>query len=126
MVMKLEIQKEVLVQTLEKYKTKGFDYLKKILANDYSTYLELVYILYNVESKEQELITLKLNPNKPEIDSIIRLFPNADWHEREIFEMFGIKFNKRKLQKLLLYEWNGVDFPLRKSFEWNKDYKKIK
>ena len=88
--------------------------------------MELVYILYNVESKEQELITLKLNPNKPEIDSIIRLFPNADWHEREIFEMFGIKFNKRKLQKLLLYEWNGVDFPLRKSFEWNKDYKKIK
>ncbi len=115
----------MLVQTLEEYKTKGFDYLKKILANDYVKYLELVYILYNVESKEQIIISLKLDPNKPELDSIIKLFPNSDWHEREIFEMFGIKFNKRKIEKLLLREWNGIEFPLKKDFEWNADYKKV-
>lgn len=121
----MEIQKEVLVQTLKEYKIKGFDYLKKILANDYVKYLEVVYILYNTESKEQIVLSLKLDPNDPKIDSIISVFPNSDWYEREIFEMFGIIFNKRKMQKLLLYEWNGVDFPLRKNFVWDGDYKKM-
>ena len=121
----MEIQKEVLVQTLEEYKKKGFNYLKKIVAVDYSTYFEVVYIIYNLDSKEQEKISVKLpDINKLSIDSIISIYQNSDWHEREIYEMFGIKFNNKKLKKLLLLEWNGTEFPMRKSFGWNKDYKK--
>ncbi len=122
----MEIQKEALVQVLEEHKRKGFDYLKKVLAVDYQSYLEVVYIIYNTDSKEQALISVKLPDTKhPILDSIIHIYPSSDWHEREIHEMFGIAFKGRQnMEKLLLLEWNGQDFPLRKSFAWGAEYKK--
>ncbi|MCL5106070.1 MAG: NADH-quinone oxidoreductase subunit C [Candidatus Marsarchaeota archaeon] len=111
---------------LEEYKKKGFDYLKKVLAVDYLSYLELVYIIYNTESKEQALVTVKLSDTaSPLVDSITRIYPSSDWHEREIHEMFGIRFKGRKnMERLLLLEWNSEKFPLRKSFEWGAEYRK--
>ena len=122
----MEIQKEALAQVLEEHKRKGFDYLKKVLCVDYQSYLEVVYIIYNTESKEQVLISVKLSDTKhPLIDSIIHIYPSSDWHEREIHEMFGITFKGReKMDRLLLLEWNSNDFPLRKSFTWGAEYNK--
>ncbi|MCL5430184.1 MAG: NADH-quinone oxidoreductase subunit C [Candidatus Marsarchaeota archaeon] len=102
----------------------GFDYLKKITAVDYSSYLQLVYILYNTDNKKEEIVTVKLLPEKPEIDTVEHIYKAADWYERELSEMFGIKVNGRKAKRLLLEEWNGIDAPLRKSFIWDKDYRK--
>ncbi len=120
-----EIQKEALVQTLENMK-KRYDYLKNITAVDYPDGLEVVYVLYSTVSKEQELVKVKLPHENPNIESVIGVYPAADWHERELFEMFGIKIEGRKTRRLLLEEWNGDGFPLLKSFEWGKDYRKIK
>ncbi len=105
-------------------KERGFDYLNKITAVDYVTHLEVVYVLYNTSTKQMEVLKVKLDPNEPEIDTIIHLYNAADWYERELCEMFGIKINGRKIKRLLLEEWNGVEFPLRKSFVWGKEYKK--
>ena len=120
-----EIQKEALVQTLENMK-KRYDYLKNITAVDYPDGLEVVYVLYSTVSKEQELVKVKLPHENPNIESVVEVYPAADWHERELFEMFGIKIFGRKVGRLLLEKWNGVDPPLLKSFEWGKDYRKIK
>ncbi len=120
-----EIQKEALVQTLENMK-KRYDYLKNITAVDYPDGLEVVYVLYSTVSKEQELVKVKLPHENPNIESVVGVYPAADWHERELFEMFGIKILGRKVGRLLLEKWNGVDPPLLKSFEWGKDYRKIK
>ncbi len=120
-----EIQKEALVQTLENMK-KRYDYLKNITAVDYPDGLEVVYVLYSTVSKEQELVKVKLPHENPNIESVVEVYPAADWHERELFEMFGIKILGRKVGRLLLEKWNGVDPPLLKSFEWGKDYRKIK
>ncbi len=120
-----EIQKEALVQTLENMK-KRYDYLKNITAVDYPDGLEVVYVLYSTVSKEQELVKVKLPHENPNIESVIGVYPAADWHERELFEMFGIKILGRKVGRLLLEKWNGVDPPLLKSFEWGRDYRKIK
>jgi NADH-quinone oxidoreductase subunit C len=107
-------------------KAKGFDYLKKITAVDYVSYLEVVYILYNMSTKQEEIVTVRLDDVKsPNIDTVIGVYKAADWYEREMSEMFGIKINGRDAGRLLLEEWNGVDAPLRKSFEWSKDYKKM-
>ena len=120
-----EIQKEALVQTLENMK-KRYDYLKNITAVDYPDGLEVVYVLYSTVSKEQELVKVKLPHENPNIESVVEVYPAADWHERELFEMFGIKILGRKVGRLLLEKWNGVDPPLLKSFEWGRDYRKIK
>ncbi len=119
-----EIERGALLQTLEKMKER-FDYLKKITAVDYGTYFEVVYILFSIDSKEQEVIKVKLPHENPEIESAINIFPAADWYEREMQEMFGIKIKGRKAKRLLLEKWNGVTPPLLKSFEWGKDYKKV-
>ena len=121
-----EIRKEALVETLGGLKAKGYDYLKKITAVDYGDYLGLVYILYNTAERKEEIITARLPSSDPSVRTIIHLYRAADWYEREMSEMFGIKIEGRKAKRLLLEEWNGTEYPLRKSFAWgNPDYKKL-
>ena len=121
----LEIQSEALVKTLEELKAKGYDYLKKITAVDYSDRLEVVYVLYNISSKQNEVVKVRLSPEDPKIESIMKVYRAADWYEREMSEMFGIKITGRKAKRLLLEKWNGTDPPLRKSFVWgNPNYKR--
>ncbi len=74
-------------------KSKGFDYLKKITAVDYVQYLEVVYIVYNMTTKAEEVVGVRLEPENPEIDSVMRVYKAADWYERELSEMFGIRIN---------------------------------
>ena len=108
-------------------KEKGYDYLKKITAVDYSDRIEVVYILYNTQSKAEETVIVKLPQQDPEIRTIIHVYKAADWYERELSEMFGIRISGRRARRLLLEKWNGTEAPLRKSFTWgNPDYKKAK
>lgn len=120
----MEIRAEDLVKTCEDMKAKGFDYLKKITAIDYVDYLEVVYLIYNIREKKDEIIKVRLQPGNPEISTVMNVYRAADWYEREMYEMFGIRIKGREQRKLLLELWNGCEFPLRKSFAWGKDYKK--
>lgn len=123
----MEIRKEALVQTCRELKEKGFDYLKKITAVDYLNYIEIVYVLYDTRSKKQESLHLQLGLNDLSIESLMHVYKAADWYERELSEMFGVEITGRgKVKRLLLDEWNGAGYPLLKSFEWGKDYKKLK
>ncbi len=107
-------------------KTKGFDYLKKITAVDYVDHLVVVYIIYNTKTKEEEIVTARLDDVKNLwVDTVVHLWNGANWYEREMSEMFGIKIKGRDAPRLLLEEWNGIDYPLRKSFMWGKDYRKM-
>ncbi|MGC8651885.1 MAG: NADH-quinone oxidoreductase subunit C [Candidatus Micrarchaeia archaeon] len=109
---------------MEGLKAGGFDYLEKITAVDYSTYIESVYMLYSIDSNKEEIVKVKLPSDKPSLPTVIDIFKAADWYERELSEMFGIAIEGRNVRKLLLEEWNGADPPLRKSFEWGKPYRK--
>ncbi|MEM3841081.1 MAG: NADH-quinone oxidoreductase subunit C [Candidatus Micrarchaeaceae archaeon] len=122
-----EIQREALLKTLEELKYKGFNYLKYITAADFPDKLEVVYIISDIERGADEVITVPIKKSEntePSIHTVIELFPAADWYEREVSEMFGIKIEGRKAPRLLLEEWNGKGYPLLKSFEWGKDYEK--
>lgn len=119
-----EIRKEALIQTLEDMRKK-YDYLKKAAAVDYPDRLEVVYVLYSTKTKEQEIVKVRLPRVNPEIGTVIGIYPSADWHEREISEMFGIKITGRRVKRLLLEKWNGAEAPLLKGFEWGKEYKKL-
>lgn len=144
----MEIQKEMLVKTLKEMRSKGFDYLKFITVVDYVNYLEVVYLLRNISEEKEEIIKVKIitksntenlndintihnkdishKPNQTDIfiNTIIHIYPAADWYEREISEMFGIRITGRKIKRLLLEKWNGIDPPLRKTFGWGQSYKK--
>ena len=120
----MEITKEALVKTCEEMKREGYNYLNAITAVDYEDHLEAVYILYNTDKKSESIITVKLPTNELELITISNLYAGAVWYESEMQEMFGIKITGINLERLLLEEWNGSDYPLRKEFIWGKDYKK--
>ncbi len=98
--------------------------LKFIFAVDYTDHMEMNYVLYSTSTNLNELIKVQIDGKAPKIESVIDAYPSADWYEREAAEMFGIKFTNRKTRKLLLEEWNGTVYPLRKDYQWGTDYKK--
>ena len=112
-----ETQREALVKTLNGLKTNGYNYLKNITAVDYGTHLTVLYIVYDTLEQKQETITVKLPPKNPAIETAISAYKSADWHERELSEMFGIEIIGRKTPKLLLEGCDSVA-PLKKSFVW--------
>ena len=79
-------------------------------------------ILYHFSLDETGLILslrVKLGKEHPEVDSISDLVPAADWIEREMHELFGIRFRGRpELERLLLgEEWPEGVYPLCKDFK---------
>ena len=102
-------------------KQKGFDYLKKITAVDYTDRIEVLYFLYDTSSARAETVKVVLGPGDLAVPSIVSVYRSADWYERELAEMFGIRILGRRTRRLLLEKWNGIDAPLRKSFVWGSD-----
>ena len=118
----MKIRAEQLRETLDTKYDEGYTYLVKITAADYNDHLEVLYFIRNFERNDDELIRFDLSAKEPHVPSVIDIFAAADWYEREMAEMFGIKIDGRDAKRLLLEKWDGKDAPLRKSFEWNKPY----
>jgi NADH-quinone oxidoreductase subunit C len=79
---------------------------------------ELVYHLYSLSRNVRLRIKASLPAEDPVVDSLVGLWKNADWLEREVFDMFGVRFSGHPyLRRLLTYE--GFEgHPLRKSYPW--------
>jgi NADH-quinone oxidoreductase subunit C len=118
----MKIEREDLLVKLREMKTGGFSYLVKVTAVDYVTYLEVVYILRNLESGNEEMIEIDIDPADAWVSSITGIYKAADWYEREMYEMFGIEIKNRHVKRLLLEKWNGKPAPLRKNFIWSEPY----
>jgi NADH-quinone oxidoreductase subunit C len=76
---------------------------------------EVVYHLRNLDENKRIRIKIQVNENE-EVDSITSIYKGANWLEREVYDMFGIKFkNHPNLERILLWdEFPG--HPLRKDF----------
>jgi len=100
----------------------GFNYLVDISSVDHfgdEPRYEIVYefcALGGPNNQAHLRVKLKVSEDDPTVDSLISVFQGADWHEREIFDMMGIKFNGHPdLRRILM--WDGYPFhPLRKDF----------
>lgn len=98
----------------------GFDMLEAETAVDYwpqtSPRFHVVYQLYSMEKNIQLRIRVPLDGNAPTLPTIESIFPNANWHEREIWDMFGIRFDGHSDPRRLLMpaDWQG--HPLRKDY----------
>ena len=76
---------------------------------------ELVYLLLSIENNVRLKISIKLETNE-KIPSIVKIFPSANWMEREIFDMYGIKFLNHPDLRRILTDYNFKGHPLRKDF----------
>jgi NADH-quinone oxidoreductase subunit C len=82
---------------------------------------EMVYHLFSLSRNRRLRIKASLPAEAPVVDSLVGLWKNADWLEREVFDMFGIGFmGHPNLKRILMYE--GFEgHPLRKSYPWRKE-----
>jgi NADH-quinone oxidoreductase subunit C len=77
---------------------------------------EVIYHLHSLDKNERLRLKCRLSGAEPEIDSVYSVWRGADWYEREVFDMFGIKFrNHPNLVRILMpVDWEG--YPLRKDY----------
>ena len=92
----------------------NFKMLKNITAVDNGNEIELIYHLYNLEDDENLLVSISTND---EIESVSEIFDSAIADEKEIYDLFGIKFlGNKELKRLYMPEsWDG--HPLKKDYE---------
>jgi len=118
----LKIERDDLLKQIGDMKRAGFSYLVKITAVDYVDRICVIYMLRNLSSGKEESIEVDVDPYDSWVPSIIGIYKAADWHEREMREMFGIDIRNRQIGRLLLEKWNGKLAPLRKNFLWGEPY----
>lgn len=123
-----KVEPEKAYEVLHSLKHEGYNVLVDMTAVDYSAYPEkkvarfdVVYRLasLNAETGFEEKPRIELHcaiDEEPVLRSVLDLWPVADWLEREIWDMFGIRFSDRPdIKRLLLYE-QFVEHPLRKDY----------
>lgn len=98
----------------------NFDQLVSITGIDYPSEKSIVCAYHLASTSGKKLIEVKTSTKRNEgvIPSVMNSYPNADWFEREIHEMFGLNFegNPNMGRLLLPEDWNQ-GFPLRKDFK---------
>ena len=95
-----------------------FDYLNYITAVDYYSYFEVVYQLTSTEHNHTVIIKTRCyDRDNPTVPSVIELWQGADFQEREIYDLMGVKFEGHPNMKRI-FLWDGFPgHPLRKDFQ---------
>ncbi len=119
----VEVKPEYLLQAatfLKNTPDLSFDYLCNITAVDYQDYFELIYQLTSIQHNHSLIVRTRVyDRQKPAVPSVVSLWRGADFQEREIYDLMGIKFDGHPNMKRILL-WEGFKgHPLRKDFlEW--------
>ena len=97
----------------------AFNFLSDVTCVDWhpaEPRFEVVYHLLSLPNKERVRLKVRLNSASPAIESVTSVWPGANYFEREVFDLFGIRFNGHPyLRRILMPEdWEG--YPLRKDY----------
>jgi NADH-quinone oxidoreductase subunit C len=106
-----------LLSKLKEDKETNFDYLFCLSGVDWGKELGVVYHLESTTFRHSIVVKVQTEDREnPTFDSVCTIWKTAEFHEREVFDFFGIKFNNHpNLKRLFLTEdWDG--FPLRKDY----------
>ena len=134
----IEIDIEALYSTILYLKTNNkcrFKQLIDITAVDYpekEKRFKLVYLLLSHENNLRILININID-EKTHAPSITKIFPSANWMEREVFDMYGISFKDHPDLRRILTDYGFKGYPLRKDFpltghtevRYSEEHKKV-
>ena len=98
----------------------GFNVLLGQTAVDYwpaqQPRFHVIYLLLSLIHNQRLSLRVPVDGNAPSVPTVEGVYPNANWHEREVWDMFGIRFEGHSdLRRILMpYDWEG--HPLRKDY----------
>jgi len=117
-----EVPKDKLVEFVAYLKSKAnyrFDMLVSVSGVDKQDCFEVVYHLYSTIFNKKIVVKVKLEKDKPLVESLCTLYAAANWHERETFDLFGIQFSNHPEMERLLMPKDWIGHPLRKDYVLN-------
>ena len=134
----IETEIEEIIEVILFLKTNGkckFRQLTDITAVDYprkEKRFKLVYLLLSHENNHRLIINSNIK-EKTTVPSITKIFPSANWMEREVFDMYGITFKDHPDLRRILTDYGFEGHPLRKDFpltgykevRYSEDQKKV-
>ena len=134
----LKIDHDDLLEVVTFLKTDNdtkFKQLIDITAVDYperSKRFKMVYLLLSHQFNQRTILSFTINENE-HVPSLSKIFPSANWMEREVFDMYGIKFKDHPDLRRILTDYQFEGFPLRKDFpltghnevRYSEDEKKV-
>jgi NADH-quinone oxidoreductase subunit C len=134
----LNIDNEDLLEVnlfLKNNKNTKFKQLIDITAVDYPENLKrfkMVYLLLSHEFNKRVIVSCLINENEL-VQSLTKIFPSANWMEREVFDMYGVKFKYHPDLRRILKDYGFEGHPLRKDFpltghnevRYNEEEKKV-
>ena len=115
----------------------GVDYFepdpKKAKKADWDPHVEVVYHLSSIEHKHSIVLKVLVprwkggEPREiPEVPSVVSLWGTADWHEREVYDLSGVRFVGHPDLRRILCPEDWVGYPLRKDYEMPLEYHGIR
>lgn len=124
----------------------AFDYLNSVTAVDYlhtdakkaakadwEPHIQVVYHLFSMKHKHSLVLKVIFPRWKddqegqlPEVPSVSEIWSTADWHEREVYDLFGIHFTGHPNMRRILCPEDWVGHPLRKDYEMPLEYHGIR
>ena len=95
-----------------------FNFLFCLTCIDWQSHLTMVYHLSSTKFRHNIIVKCKLDRTKPEIETVCKIWRTAEFHEREVYEMFGVNFLDHPDLRLLILPdgWEGKN-PMLKDFE---------
>ncbi len=131
----LRVPRESLAKVMPLLRQRGFDSLMALSGIDYQGMkkykadagdsLGVVYHLFSFAERCKITIKVWLPREDPQVFSVAAIWPTAEWHEREAYDMFGIRFEGHPDPRRILLpeDWEG--WPLRKDYQMPTEYRGI-
>jgi NADH/F420H2 dehydrogenase subunit C len=94
-----------------------FDYMFCLTCVDYPEHMIMVYHLRSMQHGHEMVLKVKIDDREnPVVDTLCHIWRTAEYHEREVYDLFGVKFtNHPDLRRILLDDdWEG--YPMRKDY----------
>jgi NADH-quinone oxidoreductase subunit C len=104
-----------------------FDYLMCLSGVDYGKgTLGVVYNIFSMKKRHKVNLKVEVPKDSPEVPSVSAIWPTANWHEREAYDLIGIRFlDHPDLRRILMpYDWEG--HPLQKDYKVPEFYQGMK
>jgi NADH-quinone oxidoreductase subunit C len=115
----LTVGAENILAAAQAAKAAGYNFLEDVTAVDWYPSEPRFQVSYSILSfglKQRIRLTVRLNGDSPVVDSITSVWPSANFYEREVFDLFGVRFaGHPRLTRIMMPDnWNG--HPLRKDY----------